>query len=148
MWHNENEPWNKNNELSVSVRENSISYTLQLNILLCLRVYVYVCVLQYIFPSFGIALQSVKPSFKENVHKNCVPLRGRHQSSIYPDKGEEWQERTEFVILFLFLVKKFRFFCISCFYLQSHTSKHIEKVHNRKNQKDQLLFVVQRNYCC
>lgn len=27
-----------------------------------------------------------------------VPLRGRHQSSIYPDKGEEWQERTVFVI--------------------------------------------------
>lgn len=30
--------------------------------------------------------------------KYVVPLRGRHQSSIYPDKGEEWQERTEFVI--------------------------------------------------
>jgi len=29
-----------------------------------------------------------------------VPLRGRHQSSIYPDRGEEWQERTVFVILF------------------------------------------------
>ena len=27
-----------------------------------------------------------------------LPLRGRHQSSIYPDKGEEWQERTIFVI--------------------------------------------------
>lgn len=33
---------------------------------------------------------------------DVVPLRGRHQSSIYPDKGEEWQERTEFVI-FIFI---------------------------------------------
>lgn len=34
------------------------------------------------------------------LNKFCLPLRGRHQSSIYPDKGEEWQERTEVVILF------------------------------------------------
>lgn len=26
-----------------------------------------------------------------------LPLRGRHQSSIYPDRGEEWQERTAFI---------------------------------------------------
>lgn len=32
-----------------------------------------------------------------------IPLRGRHQSSIYPDKGDEWQERTKFVILFYFI---------------------------------------------
>lgn len=32
-----------------------------------------------------------------------IPLRGRHQSSIYPDNGEEWHERTEFVI-FSFII--------------------------------------------
>lgn len=26
-----------------------------------------------------------------------LPLRGRHQSSIYPARGEEWQERTAFI---------------------------------------------------
>lgn len=37
-----------------------------------------------------------------------LPLRGLHQSSIYPDRGEEWQERTEFVILFQYrLIKSF-----------------------------------------
>lgn len=29
-----------------------------------------------------------------------LPFLGLHQSSINPDKGEEWQERTAFVILF------------------------------------------------
>lgn len=33
-----------------------------------------------------------------------LPLRGLHQSSIYPDRGEEWQEKTEFVILFQLIV--------------------------------------------
>lgn len=31
---------------------------------------------------------------------HALPLRGLHQSSIYPDRGEEWQEKTVFVILF------------------------------------------------
>lgn len=35
---------------------------------------------------------------------SLVPLRGRHQSSIYPDNGEEWHERTEFVIFYKFLL--------------------------------------------
>lgn len=34
----------------------------------------------------------------------CIPLRGRHQSSIYPDKGDEWQERTKFVIFIFHFV--------------------------------------------
>lgn len=31
---------------------------------------------------------------------NQLPFLGRHQSSKYPDNGEEWQERTVFVIFF------------------------------------------------
>lgn len=33
-----------------------------------------------------------------------LPFLGRHQSSINPDMGEEWQERTVFVIFFSILV--------------------------------------------
>lgn len=35
---------------------------------------------------------------RESFDVFVIPLRGRHQSSIYPDNGEEWHERTEFVI--------------------------------------------------
>lgn len=42
--------------------------------------------------------------FFAHVHRFFVfklPFRGRHQSSKYPDNGEEWQERTVFVIFFI-----------------------------------------------
>lgn len=38
-----------------------------------------------------------------------LPFLGLHQSSISPDNGEEWQERTVFVILFQ-LISEFAFF--------------------------------------
>lgn len=34
-----------------------------------------------------------------------LPFLGLHQSSIIPDSGEEWQERTVFVILFQWISK-------------------------------------------
>lgn len=39
-------------------------------------------------------------SFMCSFNKN-LPFLGRHQSSKYPDNGEEWQERTVFVIFFI-----------------------------------------------
>lgn len=36
-----------------------------------------------------------------------LPFLGRHQSSINPDMGEEWQERTGFVILFQYISEYF-----------------------------------------
>lgn len=42
-----------------------------------------------------------------------LPFLGLHQSSISPDRGEEWQERTVFVILFQ-LVSEFAFCIFFC----------------------------------
>jgi hypothetical protein len=39
-----------------------------------------------------------------DTHFVSLPFLGLHQSSISPDRGEEWQERTVFVIHFNWLV--------------------------------------------
>lgn len=50
-------------------------------------------------------------SHRHNFHSFVsLPFLGLHQSSISPDNGEEWQERTVFVILFQW-ISEFCFFC-------------------------------------
>lgn len=62
----------------------------------------------------------LEAAHNSSIHLVSLPFLGLHQSSINPDMGEEWQERTVFVIYFNMISE------LLCFDIRFHLHKNFD----------------------